>query len=166
MDYVKFLSGECKDDKGRMVTDILKYNKVKLETIHNYIQEMFPTTEQSQFSKIQPISLREVDELRKNKTALLNIHKMYEKMLSFWGIDGDKYLSGYEKLLPFRIWNHNNNHNQWRMTRVLKSLKLLEMDMEFIDFSRRIRHILLLRQEGNAHIHISDETAEIWRTNL
>lgn len=73
MDYYKFLSGIEKDDKGRMVEDILKYCPLLLEFKHNYIQEVFPTTGQPQFSKIRPIT-EEVEAIRQNETAKQNIH--------------------------------------------------------------------------------------------
>ena len=155
MFYTDFLSGFTKDDKHRTITDILAYNKWQLEYRHDYIQLVFPTDEQSMHSLLPPISDDDIICLRENEDALNNIRTMYKHMLLFWKID-DNHLNIWNKNIR-RHWNNKNNHNHLRMTRVLKSLKLLQLDEEYDDFCRRINYIILVPE-----CKISTETINIW----
>ena len=164
MNYTAFLEGTGKDDNRRRIKDVLRYGNARLECSHDYIQRVFPTAESSRFSDVEPITEEDLAALRQSDKAKENVRLMYQKMLSFWKIDGDRYKEwGNNALL--RLWNRNNNHNQWRMTRVLKSLALLQMTEEYKDFTMRLSAILDLR-ENNRDIRITDETAAIWRENF
>lgn len=163
MDYVTFFEGRTTDDKGRTITDILQYNTVRLECLHDYIQRIFPLQEASKFSDAQQITDSEIDAIAKSKAARTNIQALYQKMLQFWKID-DERIARWGKLTPMRLWNMPNNHNHLRMTRVLKSLKLLRMEQEYMDFSNRISCLLSMHKVGLAHI--SKKTANIWAENI
>ena len=162
MDYLRFLEGTEKEDKGRYVTDILKYGSIRLELVHNYVQRMFPTNEQSKFSNIKPITDEDIALLRASDTAKENISKMYQKMLVFWKIDGDRYKK-WGSGAPFRLWNNWNNHNHWRMTRVIKCFMLLGMEGEHKDFSMRLSTILEIKKSNPLSVRITKKTEEIWR---
>lgn len=164
LDYVAFLEGTGEDEKGRDITKVLAFSNWKLELIHNYIQCVFPTNSQSKFSKIRPVSDEELQILRNSDKAKENVRKMYHRMLKFWKLDGDRYLKWGLKG-TFRFWNYWDNHNHWRMSRVLNSLCLLRMDEEFKDFSMRLSKMIELRNEHKG-VRITKETAMVWKENM
>ena len=161
MNYKYFLKGLETDDHHRFFEDILKFSEFQLESVHNYIQEVFPTDEQSDFSSIKPITEKELEEIRLDKTIQNNIHLMYLRMLEFWKLDGDKY-KDWGFLKPVRLWNIKNNHNHRRISRVIKSLKLCGLTQDYEDFKMRLEYIIELRKT-NTHIHITDNTISYWQ---
>jgi hypothetical protein len=162
MNYAAFFEGREPDDKNRMITDFLKYSTWHLESSHDYIQRIFPLQEESRFSDASLITDAEIKAIKASKVAQENIREVYKKMLWFWKID-DVHLHKWGFSAPIRLWNEPNNHNCLRMTRVLKSLKLLGMENEYQDFSERLSYIISLRGKG---VHISRETAQIWKENM
>lgn len=164
MNYTSFLEGTTRDFRHRRVTDILRYGSLRLEGMHDYMQLLFPTMEQSRYSDVEPITEDDLMLLRRNEKAKEHVRLMYYKMLSFWKLQGDQYLV-WDETAPHRLWNALNSHNQMRMTRVLKSLALLQMTDEYRDFSMRLSAVLDER-EHNSRVRISDETAKIWRDNF
>ena len=76
LNYVKFLEGTGKDDKGRTIENILCWEGkfFRLEFTHDYIQRIFPLQDGSQADKgIRPSTAGELSELRDNKKAKENI---------------------------------------------------------------------------------------------
>lgn len=163
MNYTAFFEGREPDDKHRMITDFQRYGDFRLEWSHNYIQRIFPLQEPSMFSNAPLITDAEVKEIRESRPAQDNIRKVYITMLRFWKID-DAHIRKWGNDAPVRFWNTPDNHNHFRMTRVLKSLKLLGMEREYQDFSTRLSYLLSLRDSGV--VHISDETSQIWKENM
>ena len=163
MNYTTFFEGRETDDRHRMITDFPRYSAWHLELAHDYIQRIFPLQEKSEFSDAPLITDAEIKAISESETAKENIRAVYQKMLWFWKIN-DVYLQKWNCPAPIRLWNKPNNHNCLRMTRVLKSLKLLGMEQEYQDFSARISYILSLREEGL--VRISDITARIWKENI
>lgn len=164
MNYTAFFEDREKDDKGHTITEFLRWSGGHLELAHDYIQRIFPTKEQSSYSKAPVITDEDIAAFRASETAQNNLRAVYDRMLRFWRLDNDRYKEWGDKT-PVHIWNSPNNHNCLRITRVLKSLKLLGMTEEYKDFSERLAYILELRQT-NPKIRISDETAQIWKENL
>lgn len=164
MNYTAYLEGKACDDKHRKITDILRYNSIQLELTHDYIQRVFPTKEVSRFSKIDIITDEDLANFKASEVAQQNVRAMYQKMLCFWKINDTLYQE-WGKNAPLRLWNRCNNHNHWRMTRILKSLKMLGMEQEFNDFSLRLSTILELRKINNS-IRITNETIKLWNENM
>jgi len=164
LNYLSFFEGQSQDDKGWYIADIFAYSDFLLENKHDYIQRIFPTKEESQYSDAPVITDEEIEDIRKSRLAQVNIRALYVKMLQFWKLDGGQYRE-WDKRKIKRHWNRPGNHNHLRITRVLKSLKLLGLEEEYKDFSMRLAYILELRKTSD-NIHISDETAEIWKKNI
>lgn len=154
MNYTDFLNGKIIDDKNRTINDILGFNNIKLEITHDYIQRVFPTMDKSKYSDVDIIKEPDLFNLWNDENALDNVRLMYKRMLKLWKLDGDKYLN--PKI--FRYWVTKNNHNYLRITRVLKSLKLLDLIPEYNDFSIRIGKFMKLNENK-----INEETLMYWR---
>lgn len=158
-DYLSFLESRGCDDKGRTIDQILQYTDWQLEHLHDYIQRVFPTQEQSQYSFVAPLTDEDISVLKESTASRNNIGKMYLRMLQFWQIEGQEYKIWDGSI--HRHWNKTNNHNFRRMTRVYKCLRLLGMMSEADDFAMRLS--FMLEQPG---CHISSSTRKLWKKLL
>lgn len=113
MSAVGFLQGADKDASERTLEEVLEHDDVWLEREHNYIQWLFPLQEESQQVHDAPIlSPEDVDVLRKDTNAIANQKRAVERMLQFYK-NNDHWLTAMD-------------HNHLRITRILKSVRLLQ----------------------------------------
>lgn len=157
MNYTAFLENRETDDRGRMFDSVMCWSNFRLEITHDYIQAVFPTDESSKYTRLNEAAPKDISSLRQSEKAKDNIRKAYLKMLCLWKLDGEKY----KNIKIHRYWNHANNHNHLRMTRVLKCFRLLQMNDELKDFSSRLTYLL----ERNG-LKISKETERFWKANF
>lgn len=118
------------DGENRSFESSLAYSLDWMETCHDYIQWFFPLPEPSMFHPDAPIlSEEEIQALQQDVLAqnqrYQNVMLLVDKFLYFLGIlrtDQSFELSdgGREK-----IWLGNFNHNQFRMTRMLRFMCLI-----------------------------------------
>ena len=134
---IQFYLGLSPDPEGRMLRDIWSWSFENLEHVHNYIQWLFPLNEPSRFNLGAPVLKREAirsfrtdPKLRENLLASLKV------MLKFYGFEilpqdvaGADVRIKIAKTINFherkRNWLTPGNHNFLRLTRILKSLRLL-----------------------------------------
>lgn len=164
MDYEKFLEGTGRDDKGRTVEEILRWegSPFRLEFGHDYIQRLFPLTEPSKADKTgRPATEEELGRIRRNGTAKKNVGRAYTMMLRFWELDGEKYKDA--SLSRHWVKRSGKNHNMLRISRVLRCLKLLGMD-EYDDFAGRVGYLIALSEKGE--FPLSDKTKTVWKDIL
>ncbi len=128
----KFLSGEEPDKYGRNIIEIWGYDKKLLEKSHNYIQRLFPTTEESIFEKAPVIDPVADKKYIKNPQIKENMKKSFEMMLDFYGFE---YKNGniIDKKED-KHWISKGNHNYLRITRIIKSLKIFGLEAEAVLF--------------------------------
>lgn len=123
-----FLSGEMPDNFGRSVDQILAYNHFWLEHDHKYIQVLFPIDEGTKFNKHASVVTQEDIDIFSNSEELKKSHlRALDLMLEFWGMKRSENEITIE--LPYspskHVWLRTNDHNQLRITRVIRSLYLL-----------------------------------------
>ena len=125
---LQFYSGEGTDDRGRGIADIWCFSHAELESVHDYIQWLFPLAERSAFNPGAPLldaetirRFQEEDALRKNVERSLSL------MLDFYGLSlvANRIVRAKTFADRSRQWLTPQNHNFLRLTRVLKSLSLL-----------------------------------------
>jgi hypothetical protein len=120
---VNFVALHGKDHKGRRYVDYLAFSDNELEINHDFIQWMFPLHEPSGFSGNCPILSPEIVE---ETTRLLNFKYQIEagvgRISRFLGI-GQHFDIDIQ-----RNHFHNGNHNLLRITRIIRSLRLLERE--------------------------------------
>ena len=115
MDIVGFLEGKTPDQRGRMLSMLWNQTDDEAETIHDYIQWMFPLDEPSQAVNGAPVlNDLDIDEIRENQLAVDNLEKSARWFLGFLERN-DHWLTNYD-------------HNHLRITRAIKSLRLLTSD--------------------------------------
>jgi Opioid growth factor receptor (OGFr) conserved region len=164
---VKFYAGTGGDDAGRLLRDIHIWSDDRLERTHDYIQWLFPLAEPSGFNFTAP---RVADDTRHaflNRPDLRgNLHTSFVRMLVFYGLKVEGNPMRVVKASSFadraKVWLHPSNHNHLRITRILKSLRLLGLEEEAQAFFAMLQKIY--REEvGSERSRISQETMEYWQ---
>ena len=110
-----FLEGEGPDARGRGLFEVLAFNDVALEQTHDFIQWLFPLTEPSAAVPDAPVlTPEEVRAIRDSGMAQCALAAATDRMDSF-------YRATHDWLMP-------NDHNHLRITRIIRSLRLLRDD--------------------------------------
>ena len=118
MNIEKFLSNKEPDFKNRFLQDIWNYSDEQIEHTHDFIQLLFPLDEESNAvsNGIYLDSHEAIFSLKGNKLAKENIVKSSKWFLLF--------------LARNSHWKRKHDHNYLRITRIIKSLRLLVSDDE------------------------------------
>jgi hypothetical protein len=112
-----FLEGEGTDARGRTVFHVLAMNDAALEETHDFIQWLFPLPEPSAAVPDAPVlSPDDIRAIRESELAPQALAAATDRMASF-------YRSTHGWLMP-------NDHNHRRITRIIRSLRLLVGDAE------------------------------------
>ena len=125
MEIVGFLEGKTPDHRGRMLAVIMQQTDHQAETTHDYIQWLFPLDEPSRSVMGAPV-LNELDieDIRQSELAQLNLVKSARWFLGFLERN-DHWITKYD-------------HNHLRITRVIKSLRLLASDEAADEFRDKV----------------------------
>ncbi|XP_053309555.1 opioid growth factor receptor [Spea bombifrons] len=98
----------------------------RLEDNHSYIQWLFPLRERGMNWKAKPLTLAEIEMLRKDDDAMRRFLKAYKLMLDFYGVrlvDEETGEVARAENWKERFANLNDHsHNNLRITRILKCL--------------------------------------------
>ncbi len=159
---VSFYSGGV-DHRGRTLMQILAWTDDELETVHDYIQWIFPTVAPSPVNPAAPLvtagtraAFSASPELR---TAL---RRSLDRMLAFYGLrHNDARIEIDETHFGERSpdWLRPGNHNHLRLTRIMQSLAALGLEAE----ARALQRCLLTDvYEGPGHRRIARDTLEFW----
>ncbi|WP_439477002.1 opioid growth factor receptor-related protein [Brevundimonas sp.] len=112
---VMFLEGEGTDARGRTVFEILAMNDVALEQTHDFIQWLFPLPEPSAAVPGSPVlAPGDIQAIRVSELAPIALAGATDRMIAF-------YQTTHDWLMP-------NDHNHRRITRIIRSLRLLQGD--------------------------------------
>ena len=125
MDIVGFLEGKTPDHRGRTLSMVLAFSDKRAEQTHDYIQWLFPLDEPSGSVHGAPVlSDLDIEDIKKSPTAQANLIKASKWFLRF--------------LTRNRGWIAKYDHNQLRITRVIKSFRLLIGNKEADSFRQSI----------------------------
>lgn len=160
---VAFYLNTAPDHKGRYLHQILSFNALRLEFIHDYIQWIFPTDEPSKHNPYAPIlapsakaAFQENDDLQANMLRSLRL------MLNYYGftIEDTHGVIKIVKAKNFRKcskrWLRKKDHNHLRITRILKSLRLCGLPLYADAFQQALLDVC---DETNI---ISPQTISYW----
>jgi hypothetical protein len=140
----EFYRGAGTDSEGRTLAGIWAYSDADLESIHDFIQWLFPLRERSRFNPDAPLLTdADIEQFRTDAKLRENLARSFEVFLAFLGL---RYQEGrvtravdFDKKMP--VWRYPN-HNWLRITRVLTSTRLLgleEQSRAFFDFLKDLR---------------------------
>jgi len=124
-EIVSFLEGKTPDHRGRTFAMLLQQSDHQAETTHDYIQWLFPLDEPSRSVNGAPVLTElEIDEIRQSSLAQANLAKSARWFLGFLERN-DHWITKY-------------NHNHLRITRIIKSLRLLASDEAADEFRDKV----------------------------
>ena len=112
MSLVDFLNGTGPDHQGRYLRDIWDFDDKAIEQTHDFIQWMFPLREKSMsVPGVPTLSVEDIETIRASEVARINLEKSAQWYLEFLQRN-DHWIKAYD-------------HNHLRITRAIKSLRLL-----------------------------------------
>ena len=145
MKVLSFLQDTGPDHQGRFLSDILKFSDAQVESIHDFIQWVFPLNEPSGASADAPIlEPGEVALIRKSSLAAHNLNESVQWFCAFL-----KRNDG---------WRVAHDHNHLRITRMIKSVRLLHGEPA----ANALRDKVLALAEASKD-KISATSLEYWR---
>jgi len=162
---LRFYRLEGPDSRGRMPSDIWTWDAGRLESVHDYIQWLFPLAEPSAFNPDAPVVTPEVaDAFRADPELRARLRRSLALMLDFYGLtatgpaDEVTIARGADFEAKSRGWLRAGNHNFLRLTRIVASLRLLGL----AGHSRALQHCLdaIAHDRSDA---VSATTREYWR---
>jgi hypothetical protein len=131
---VDFYRGEAADTEGRWLQDIWDWSDGRLEAVHDFIQWLFPLPEPSRFNPDAPLLQPEdIAAFRSDECLRANLRQSFERILTFLGLalvaEGQVQEGANFSARAPDVW-HSPNHNWLRITRILRSLRLLGLEEE------------------------------------
>jgi hypothetical protein len=149
---VIFYSGGV-DHRGRTREEILAWDDERLESVHDYIQWLFPTVAPSAVNPSAPLITPDTVGAFANEPALRErLRESLDRMLRFYGLRRESADSQGERITVdgprFRtragVWFHPGNHNHLRLTRIMQSLRTLGLVRDAL----ALQHCLLELADG------------------
>ena len=130
MNFENFLINAEPDFKNRFLNDIWNFSDEDIEHTHDFIQILFPLNEQSEsiFHGYYLNTETSINNIKSNHLSKTNIVKSSKWFLSF--------------LKRNSHWRRKHDHNYLRVTRVIKSLRLLVSDEEADIFYKLFMELL------------------------
>jgi hypothetical protein len=167
---VAFYSGGV-DDRGRTLQSILEWSDERLESVHDYIQWMFPTTTPSGVNPWAPLVTAVTIVAFKSPAMRDRLRRALDRMLMFYGLTRAADSTGRvtTAIDPERFdrraidWLTPGNHNHLRLTRIMQSLWALGLREEAAALQRCLVSDIY---EGPGANRITRETIAFWRTAL
>ncbi|HEX3986359.1 MAG TPA: opioid growth factor receptor-related protein [Acidobacteriaceae bacterium] len=134
---IAFYRDGARDDRGRTLAEILAWPDDRLESVHDFIQWLFPLPERSGANPGAPTLDAATIEAFHGTTAMRDrLHQAFERMLLLYGLAWTASAAGatVTRLPDFREraqnWLWPMNHNHLRLTRVLRSTLLVGLEAE------------------------------------
>ncbi len=163
-----FYSGESPDDRGRKLASILNWNDGELESVHDFIQWMFPLRERSGANPQAPVlDDATVEQFQSRADLQEKLRASLRRMLRFYGLElkTEGFLA-VVKAQNFAArsanWLTAGNHNHLRITRMIKSLKTLGLGEEADALFACLR-VIYQRQPARPTSPISARTFQFWQ---
>ncbi len=127
-----FFAGRRPDHAGRFFDEILARDDDELESTHDYIQWIFPLREPSPVNPAAPLVDDETEfEFAADASLRDAVARAFARMLKSYGFQL-RTVDGRPEITPSADWSRRSatwltrgNHNMLRITRILKSLRLL-----------------------------------------
>ncbi len=139
-----FLKGGGTDGAGRNVFEVVAMTDQQIETTHDFIQWLFPLTEPSGANRRAPVLTdADVAAIHDSGLAQISLAAGTDRMAAFYQSNDH--------------WLVAQDHNHLRITRIIKSLRLLRGPGEAGDF----RH-LILRLDERAGRPVSMGSRQHW----
>lgn len=163
-ELLEYYRNERADVHGRMLSDLWEYSLEKKEDEHQYIQWMWPI---KSASRAQPGALGPVidNEFAKRLQADKKVQECartsFKKMLEFYGLHYDEKAKRVVLAKNFNersnVWLTRDNHNHYRITRILESLGHFGLRTEAKAFFQCLKQLKIEMMDS-----ISNASMEMW----
>ena len=141
---LNYLNGKQPDIYNRYLEDIWKMSDKEIESVHNFIQWIFPLNERSGVNPDAPIlTHQDIIDIKKSNIAQQNMKKSADWFLGF--------------LTRNLYWICQSNHNHLRITRAIKSLRLIHSNEE----AEKFKNSIMSLNQGNEN-KINPISLEFW----
>jgi hypothetical protein len=163
---IGFYSGTQPDHRGRYLHEIQVWTDKQLESIHDYIQWLFPLPEPSGFNTAAPVLTHEsIREFRTRPELQQKLRGSFLRMMTFYGFEvrsGGHMTVTCSPTFAARAttWLSPGNHNHLRITRILRCLTVLGLESEAKAFFGCLSDIY---ERNKPRPAISDETMLYWK---
>lgn len=146
---VRFHAGDAPDGRGRWLADIQGWDDGRLESVHDYIQWLFPLPEPSGFNPGAPLlTAEDIAAFHREPALRAALLASWQRMQRFYKLpDGAAH------------WLTPGNHNMLRLTRILRCLHLLGLQAAADALLRDLEALYA----GGAARAIGPVTLEYWR---
>jgi hypothetical protein len=131
-----FTRGDAPDAAGRMISEIWAFSDRELESVHDFIQWIFPLREASRFNADAPLVRDgDIEEFRSDPGLLRSLLRSFDVYLAFLGLAREGEGEGV-RIVPAADFDRKKsvfrdpNHNWLRITRVLASTRMLGLEHE------------------------------------
>jgi Opioid growth factor receptor (OGFr) conserved region len=165
---IGFYSGTQPDHRGRFLGEIQGSPDAQLESVHDYIQWLFPLPERSRFNVAAPVLTDEsIHEFRTRPELQENLRASFLRMMNFYGFEARleepiTVTRGPNFAAKTAGWLSPGDHNHLRITRILRCLTVLGLEAEAKAFFDCLSEIY--EDEQNKPLPaISDETMLYWK---
>ena len=165
---IAFYDGKEPDHRDRYLHEIQEWPNDQLESVHDYIQWLFPLLERSGFNIAAPVLNREsVQVFRARPDLQEQLRVSFLRMMNFYGLEARSGERSTVTRAPdfapkAAKWLSPGNHNHLRITRILRCLNVLGLEVEANAFFNCLCQIY--EDEQNKPLPaISDETMLYWR---
>lgn len=141
---VDFLKGAGTDGAGRTVFEVVAMSDRDLEQVHDFIQWLFPLAEPSGANRRAPVlAAEDVQAIHASGLAQIALAAGTDRMAAFYQRNSH--------------WLVDHDHNHLRITRIIKSLRLLRGPGEAEDFRQ-----IILRRDEQAGRPVSAGSRQYW----
>jgi hypothetical protein len=133
--------------------------------VHEYIKLIFPLPERSGANPWAPVlDAATIAAIRGNAEMQERLGAAFLRMLAFYGfaLDGDRVVEGSGFAAASRNWLHAGNHNHLRLTRILRSLRVLGLEHEAAALWEALC-LLYEREAAAGRQTITAETFAFWK---
>ena len=129
---VAFLEGSGTDTGSRRLSDIWQFDDDEIDHTHDFIQWMFPLREASGANFNAPTLLvSDIEAIQSSMQCRQNLEKSATWILAFF--------ERTEEIFQY------TTHNHLRVTRIIKSLRLLHSDQQAEQFKQAVLGIIQAR---------------------
>lgn len=138
---LEFYLGTGSDLQGRTLEQIWSFSDAQLESIHDYIQWLFPTSSPSNYNPLAPtLDASTIRHFRDSEALQEKLLRSLDLMLRFFGLDlqpcqvAPTVSEAPGGKAQRRRWQVPGNHNLLRLTRILESLHFLGLQRYALSF--------------------------------
>ncbi len=160
-----FYRGVARDNVGRHVNDIWRFDFEEIEWTHDFIQWLFPLMDKSIFNSNSPtLTLEDVQAFKNDPDLQKSILFSLDFILPFFGFRRRKNIIELDESFDERSeeWHWEDSHHHLRLTRIIKSLDLFGHRL----LAESLRSILLELADGADTDRVSPATITIWHSAI